>query len=82
MTSARLVGTKMQVYLSRYQKKIPGIRRLPFPVLAIISLLLLVNLFTWAVIGIVLVSLDLTSVQDPFLSLCHAHIRSRIIERT
>lgn len=34
--------------------KLPGLKKLPFPVIAIISLLILVNAISWAAVGIVL----------------------------
>lgn len=39
-----------------YHGRIPGIRRLPFSVVAIILLILSINIIVWAAVGVVLVS--------------------------
>jgi high-affinity nickel-transport protein len=41
--------------VSIYHAQIPYLRRLPFPVIAIIITLIAVNLLVWAAVGIVLV---------------------------
>jgi hypothetical protein len=38
-----------------YHERIPGIRKLPFSVVAIILLILSINIIVWAVVGVVLV---------------------------
>lgn len=38
-----------------YHSRIPYLRRLPFPAIAIILTLIMVNLLVWAAVGIVLV---------------------------
>jgi antibiotic biosynthesis monooxygenase (ABM) superfamily enzyme len=43
---------------SEYHSRVPYLRRLPFPVIAIIVTLILVNLLVWAAVGIVLVGED------------------------
>ncbi|KAF2100613.1 high affinity nickel transport protein nic1, partial [Rhizodiscina lignyota] len=40
--------------LASYHGKLPGLRKLPFPAIAIILFLILVNVIAWAAIGIVL----------------------------
>ena len=40
---------------SRYHARVPYLSRLPFPALAIIITLIIVNLLVWAAVGIVLV---------------------------
>ena len=55
MVHASILGTKMDTYLKSCHNAVPGIRHLPFPVLAIICLVALANAITWAAIGIVLV---------------------------
>lgn len=42
-----------------YHERIPGIRKLPFSVVAIILLILSINIIVWAVVGVVLVSYSL-----------------------
>ena len=60
-------GSKSAIYLrlknrsKHYHAKIPVLKRLPFPSIAIISLLVVVNILVWIVVGIVLVSLILGS---------------------
>jgi len=55
-------GSQNAIYLrlknrsQRYHAKIPVLKRLPFPSIAIISLLVLVNILVWIIVGIVLVS--------------------------
>lgn len=55
-------GNQNAIYLrlkskgKHYHAKIPVLKRLPFPSIAIISLLVLVNLLVWIAVGIVLVS--------------------------
>jgi high-affinity nickel-transport protein len=44
---------------SHYHSKVPYIQRLPFPAIAIIVTLVVVNLLVWAAVGIVLVCLTL-----------------------
>lgn len=39
-----------------YHGKLPYLRKLPFNAVAIIALLVLVNMFVWAAVGVVLVS--------------------------
>ena len=52
--SLGVVGTKA-VALHR---RIPGLRKLPWPAVAIILTLAAVNAITWAAVGIVLVRID------------------------
>jgi high-affinity nickel-transport protein len=40
---------------SHFHSRIPYIQKLPFPAIAIIVALILVNLFVWAAVGVVLV---------------------------
>jgi hypothetical protein len=47
----RTVGTKA----SQYHAQIPYLHKLPFPAIAIIVTLIVVNLLVWAAVGIVLV---------------------------
>jgi high-affinity nickel-transport protein len=47
---------------SEYHARVPYLSRLPFPALAIILTLILVNLFVWAAVGIVLVHLSLPAI--------------------
>lgn len=55
-------GSQNAIYLrlknrsQRYHARIPVLKRLPFASIAIISLLMLVNILVWIVVGIVLVS--------------------------
>jgi high-affinity nickel-transport protein len=55
-------GRKDAIYLrlknrsEHYHAKIPVLKRLPFPSIAIIALLVFVNILVWIVVGIVLVS--------------------------
>jgi high-affinity nickel-transport protein len=55
-------GRKNAIYLrlknrsEHYHAKIPVLKRLPFPSIAIIALLVFVNILVWIVVGIVLVS--------------------------
>jgi high-affinity nickel-transport protein len=55
-------GSKNVIYLrlknrsQYYHAKIPVLKRLPFPSIAIIALLAVVNILVWIVVGIVLVS--------------------------
>jgi high-affinity nickel-transport protein len=55
-------GSKNAIYLrlknrsQHYHARIPVLKRLPFPSIAIIALLVLVNIVVWIVVGIVLVS--------------------------
>jgi high-affinity nickel-transport protein len=57
-------GSKNAIYLrlknrsQHYHARIPVLKRLPFPSIAIIALLVLVNIVVWIVVGIVLVSLS------------------------
>jgi high-affinity nickel-transport protein len=57
-------GSKNAIYLrlktrsQYYHAKIPVLKRLPFPSIAIIALLVVVNIVVWIVVGIVLVSLS------------------------
>jgi hypothetical protein len=46
---------------SSLHEKVPGIKSLPFPAVAIIVLLLLINVAVWIVVGIVLVCDPLAS---------------------
>lgn len=41
---------------SMYHSRVPYLKKLPFPALAIIATLVIVNLLVWAAVGIVLVS--------------------------
>lgn len=43
---------------STYHSRIPYLRRLPFPAIAIIVTLIVVNLLVWAAVGVVLVRLS------------------------
>lgn len=43
-----------------YHGRVPGIRKLPFSVVAIIALVLIVNLLVWIGVGVILVSNFLT----------------------
>jgi high-affinity nickel-transport protein len=55
-------GNKNAIYLrlknrsQYYHAKIPVLKRLPFPSIAIIALLVVVNIVVWIIVGIVLVS--------------------------
>jgi high-affinity nickel-transport protein len=55
-------GSKNVIYLrlknrsQYYHAKIPVLKRLPFPSIAIIALLAVVTILVWIVVGIVLVS--------------------------
>jgi high-affinity nickel-transport protein len=55
-------GSKNAIYLrlknksKHYHARIPVLKRLPFPSIAIIALLVVVNVLVWIVVGIVLVS--------------------------
>lgn len=39
-----------------YHEKIPGLRKLPFSVVAVIVSVFVVNILVWSVVGVVLVS--------------------------
>jgi high-affinity nickel-transport protein len=41
--------------VSHYHSRVPYIQKLPFPAIAIIITLIIVNLLTWAAVGVVLV---------------------------
>jgi high-affinity nickel-transport protein len=43
---------------SAYHSRVPYLSKLPFPAIAIIVILIVVNLLTWAAVGIVLVPLE------------------------
>ena len=55
MEGPRGLRNKVNAQLALYHSNVPGIRRLPFPVIAVISALLLVNAIAWVAIGIILV---------------------------
>jgi high-affinity nickel-transport protein len=40
---------------SQYHSRVPYLQRLPFPAIAIIATLIVVNILVWAAVGIVLV---------------------------
>ncbi|KAH0098083.1 NicO-domain-containing protein, partial [Aureobasidium melanogenum] len=74
-------GNQNAIYLrlktkgKQYHAKIPVLKRLPFPSIAIISLLVVVNLLVWIAVGIVLsyhTSLVSTAVLSYSLGLRHA----------
>jgi high-affinity nickel-transport protein len=48
---------KVSTKASRYHARVPYLQKLPFPVIAIIAPLIVVNLLVWAAVGIVLVCL-------------------------
>lgn len=62
MAGSENEGNQNAIYLrlkskgKHYHAKIPVLKRLPFPSIAIISLLVVVNLLVWIAVGIVLVS--------------------------
>jgi high-affinity nickel-transport protein len=41
---------------SQYHSRVPYLQKLPFPAIAIILTLIIVNLLVWAAVGVVLVS--------------------------
>jgi high-affinity nickel-transport protein len=46
---------------SKYHARVPYLQKLPFPAIAIIVTLIVVNLLVWAAVGIVLVKLCLNN---------------------
>jgi high-affinity nickel-transport protein len=44
---------------SYYHSRVPYLQRLPFPAIAIIATLIVVNILVWAAVGIVLVCCDM-----------------------
>lgn len=46
---------------SHYHSRVPYLQKLPFPVIAIIVTLIVINLVVWAAVGIVLVCLQCES---------------------
>ena len=54
--SQNAIYVRLKNRSQRYHAKIPVLKRLPFPSIAIISLLVLVNILVWIIVGIVLVS--------------------------
>jgi high-affinity nickel-transport protein len=62
MVGSESEGNQNAIYLRLKNKgkqchaKIPVLKRLPFPSIAIVSLLVVINLLVWIAVGIVLVS--------------------------
>lgn len=50
--------------IARYHEKTPGIRSVPFPVVAVIFSVFVANVVVWAAVGIVLVSKSLLAVTS------------------
>ncbi|THW23580.1 NicO-domain-containing protein [Aureobasidium pullulans] len=57
-TSKNAIYLRFRAKGKHYHAQIPVLKRLPFPSIAIISLLVIINILVWIAVGIVLVSLD------------------------